>query len=519
MANVFQFSAVTQYGQSLLAQATAANPIVYTGAYHTDKYAESADELAGYTSEWYDGASAGQIDQCSASGDTARIIVSFSNIASDTAATVRSVAVLGKLLNDEGTSEVIFAATSSESNIQLPPITEAPCRVRFGFSVTLNSTDIVRVTPANNASVADLERYLSLHSAGNPSVGDDQTVKGEKTFVDHVELADADIDRYELGTGFVGGDMTVDANIIPETTTSWLGDNTHPWGCVATQSIRNRWVENDVQHVGEILVYATTLKPDPNANVSGLGTGDDPWEVAYIQTLTVTEGLSCEGTGYISDIRANTLTCSDIECEYRITAGSVATDLVMASSVQASQLIHMPLSSAFTRKSPGAAITSADRKQAQYMTFASTSSVSGSKMILETLGGTTYTLDMTRTSDIVESPETHEMTVPVGACVFAMPPMSLFSATRDRIRAGMNIYVPASTWPVAEWTQGDADLGGVYGDAHYRAASHDQATIYLPEGHYRLMCSMARYDKPYGVEDDDLRINGVPVLLQRIESA
>lgn len=519
MANVFQYSALTQYGQSLLAQATAANPIVYTGAYHTDKYAESADELAGYTSEWYDGASAGQIDQCSASGDTARIIVSFSNIASDTPATVRSVAVLGRLLNDEGTPEVIFAATSSESNIELPPITEAPCRVRFGFSVTLNNADVVRVTPANYASVADLERYLSIYSAGDPSKGDDQTVKGEKTFVDHVELADADIDRYELGTGFVGGDMTVDANIIPETTTSWLGDGEHPWGNVCTQSLRNTYIQDDAGHMGPITVYATTLKPDPNADVSGLGDSEDPWEVAYIQTLNVTESLSCEGTGYISDIRANTLTCSDIECEYRITAGSVATDLVMASSVQASQLIHMPLSSAFTRKSPGAAITSADRKQAQYMTFASNSSVSGSKMILETLGGTTYTLDMTRVSDIIENPETHVMTVPVGACVLAMPPMSLFSATRDRIRAGTVIVVQFNDWAVAEWTQGDADRGGVYGNAHYGPASHDQATIYLPPGRYRLMCSMERYDKPYGVEDDDLRINGVPVLLQRIEDA
>lgn len=507
MANVFQFSAITQYGQSLLAQATAANPIVYTGAYHTDKYAESADELAGYTSEWYDGASAGQIDQCSASGDTARIIVSFSNIASSTPATVRSVAVLGRLLNDEGTpSEVIFAATSSESNIQLPPITEAPCRVRFGFSVTLNNTDIVRVTPANNASVADLERYMSLYTAGNPSVGDTQSVKGEKTFEDHVELNDAYIDRYDLGTGFVGGDMTVDANIVPETTTSWLGNATHPWGCVCTQSLRSTTMPGSIQHVGAILVYASTLKPDPQANVSGLGTEEDPWEVAYIQTLHVTSSADFPE-----------ISCNDLTCEYRITAGSVATDLVMASNIQASQLIHMPLSSAFTRKSPGSTILSSDRKQAQYMTFASTSSVSGYKMSLETLGGSTYTLDMTRVSDIIEDPDDHEMDVPVGACVLAMPPMSLFSETRDRVRAGMTIQVQSGTWAVAEWTQGDSDLGGVLGDAHYEAAVHDQATIYLPAGRYRLMCSMARYDKPYGVEDSDLRINGVPVLLQRIE--
>lgn len=508
MANVFQFSAVTQYGQSLLAQATAANPIVYTGAYHTDKYAESADELAGYTSEWYDGASAGQIDQCSASGDTARIIVSFSNIAADTPATVRSVAVLGRLLNDEGTpSEVIFAATSSESNIQLPPITEAPCRVRFGFSVTLNNTDVVRVTPANYASVADLERYVSIHSAGNPSEGDNQTIRGEKTFLDFVEIAEGSIGIYEFGGGTFRYDAYFNADLIPHDGAR-LGAENFPWRSINTNVLSYTYRDDeDITQEGALLVHAASLKPDPEATAPTLGDSEDPWEAAYIKTLHVTSSASFPE-----------ITCNDLTCEYRVTAGSVATDLVMASSVQASQLIHMPLSSAFTRKSPGATITSADRKQAQYMTFASTSSVSGYKLSLETLAGRTYTLDMTRVSDIIEDPDTHEMDVPVGACVFAMPPMSLFSATRDRIRAGMEIYVQSDTWAVAEWTQGDADRGGVYGNAHYGSASHDQATIYLPEGHYRLMCSMARYDKPYGVEDDDLRINGVPVLLQRIES-
>lgn len=494
MANVFQYSAITQYGQSLLAQATAANPIVYTGAYHTDKYAESADELAGYTSEWYDGASAGQIDQCSASGNTARIIVSFSNIAASTPATVRSVAVLGRLLNDEGTpSEVIFAATSSESNIELPPITEAPCRVRFGFSVTLNNTEIVKVTPANYASVSDLERYMSIHSAGNPSVGDNQTVRGEKSFLDHVELWDAYIDTYELGTGVLAGNLTVDAVIIPETTSSWLGNIVNPWGSVCTTCIRHTYRNNEQDMVeGPITVYATSLKPDLNATAPTLGDGSSPWEAAYIKSLNI-----------ISEINAPLVTA----------------DLMKAPSIQATQLLHMPLTSAFTRKSPGEVIYSDDMKQAQYMTFASTSSVDGYKLSIETLRGTTYTLDMTRTSDIIEDPDDHVMDVPVGACVFAMPPMSLFSATRDRVRAGMNIYVQADTWAVAEWTQGNPALGGIQGDAHYEAAVHDQATIYLPEGHYRLMCSMASYYKPDpdGTEDD-LRITGVPVLLQRIES-
>lgn len=104
----------------------------------------------------------------------------------------------------------------------------------------------------------------------------------------YVEFTDAYIDRYELGTGSVGGDMTVDANIIPETTSSWLGDSEHPWGNVSTQGIRNTWVEDGEEHTGNITVYAKRLMPDPNAEVSvGLGDSDHPWSDAYIDTLQV----------------------------------------------------------------------------------------------------------------------------------------------------------------------------------------------------------------------------------------
>lgn len=177
----------------------------------------------------------------------------------------------------------------------------------YGTTATLGSADIGNIT-CNKITFGDvsLDRNVlsSLLNDWNPSDGDTQEIKGEKIFQDYVVLNDAYIDQYELGTGFVGGDMTVDANIIPETTSSWLGDATHPWGCVCTQSIRSTTMPGNFEHVGEILVYASTLKPDPNANVSGLGDSEDPWDVAYIQTLHVT---------FSADFPQ--ITCGELTCE------------------------------------------------------------------------------------------------------------------------------------------------------------------------------------------------------------
>lgn len=177
----------------------------------------------------------------------------------------------------------------------------------YGTTATLGYADIGNIT-CNKITFGDvsLDRNVlsSLLNDWNPSDGDTQEIKGEKIFQDYVVLNDAYIDQYELGTGFVGGDMTVDANIIPETTSSWLGDQEHPWGNVSTQGIRNTWVENGVDHIGAITVCATTLKPDPHANVSGLGTEEDPWEVAYIKTLHVT---------FSADFPQ--ITCGELTCE------------------------------------------------------------------------------------------------------------------------------------------------------------------------------------------------------------
>ena len=161
----------------------------------------------------------------------------------------------------------------------------------YGTTATLGSADIGNITCSKitfgNVSL-DGDVLSSLLNDWNPSDGDNQEIKGEKTFIDHVEFNDAYIDRYELGTGFIGGDMTVDANIVPETTTSWLGDNTHPWGAVCTQSIRNTWVEDGEEHTGNITVCAKKLMPDPNAEVYvGLGDSERPWNDAYIDTLQV----------------------------------------------------------------------------------------------------------------------------------------------------------------------------------------------------------------------------------------
>ena len=194
--------------------------------------------------------------------------------------------------NSYATSTVISRNESQSASIQLHKWSDIS-EQKYVDSIILSSAS-PNSFDDEDAAIIEIES-----SAGNGQNNSSITLTSNDIFL-------------QGETHIVGADMTVNANIIPETTASWLGDTTHPWGCVCTQSLRGTTMQNSVERVGEILVYATTLKPDPQANVSGLGDVNDPWETAYIQTLNVTEGLTCEASGYISDLSVNHISCKSL---------------------------------------------------------------------------------------------------------------------------------------------------------------------------------------------------------------
>lgn len=181
MANPFSINVVTPAGSALIAQATATNQIVFIGAKSATVAATDAEDLAGKDISFYDGAS-GTIDACSATNNVAKIVSRFGNT-SGAAQIVKSVCILGRLVNQTDAQAVIVAAMSDDaSEIYLPSSASPTQIIRFPFNITVNADEDIETAYADGATIADLARFVSMYRAGDPTQGEDQQIKGVKEF-------------------------------------------------------------------------------------------------------------------------------------------------------------------------------------------------------------------------------------------------------------------------------------------------------------------------------------------------
>ena len=90
---------------------------------------------------------------------------------------VKAIAIKGKLANQSDSQAVIFAyCYDADSQIKFPALSAPDQRTRFAFNFANDQVETVSVTEAGSASLADLDRLVSCHKAGNPNAGEDQTV-------------------------------------------------------------------------------------------------------------------------------------------------------------------------------------------------------------------------------------------------------------------------------------------------------------------------------------------------------
>jgi hypothetical protein len=207
MSSVFAHQAITDAGLALASSATSSNPIVWTMGISSTTVPSDPEDKTQYT-----GLEA-TIDAASATQNVARIVVGFSNDTNETVA-VKAVALLGKLANQSASQAVIAAYVYDEnSSIELSP--SEMQRTRFAFNLVFNGVSTVSVFQTGDLTVADAERFVSCHAAGNPTLGESQTVYGDKewdgeqifdnlsTFMDTVitrTVYPATTNRYNLGT-------------------------------------------------------------------------------------------------------------------------------------------------------------------------------------------------------------------------------------------------------------------------------------------------------------------------------
>ena len=183
MAGVFSSQVVTVAGRSLIASATATNQIVFVKALSATTVPADPSVTTGY-----DGVQ-GTITSSSATNNVARVVTSYNNAPTSAPQPVKAIALMGRLASQSDAEAVIFAyCTDSGSEIYFPANNAPEQITRFAYNIAFEGDAPLEVTEAGAASLSDLDRFVSLHVAGDPTTGEDQTIKGSKTFDGEVTL-------------------------------------------------------------------------------------------------------------------------------------------------------------------------------------------------------------------------------------------------------------------------------------------------------------------------------------------
>ena len=183
MAGVFSSQVITVAGRSLIDSAQATNQIVFVKALSATSVPADPSQTSGY-----DGVQ-GTITSSSATNNVARVVTSYSNAPTSAPQPVKAIALMGRLASQSDSEAVIFAyCTDSDSEIYFPGTNAPEQLTRFAYNIAFEGTAPLEVTEVGAASLSDLERFVSLHRAGDPTTGEEQTIKGCKTFDGEVTL-------------------------------------------------------------------------------------------------------------------------------------------------------------------------------------------------------------------------------------------------------------------------------------------------------------------------------------------
>ena len=276
--HLFENQTITTEGLNLIAQATAANAIVYTKALSNATVPADPSNASSYSGK------VGTIASSSSSGNAARITLAFGNSDTMSSQAVKCVALMGRLQSESGDGVIVAYCSSGESSITLPSSGDAPCVTRFVVNLVMSagSDSTINVVESGVASLSDLSRFVSLHVAGDPTRGEDQEIKGSKTFDGEVTLK---------------GAVHMSANIVP------TKGSTYKIGESVESSLSDVYTEK--LHVGTIL-NGEVVSPDVDVE---LGSSISP------EHTTVTNGISSVYIGS-SNARFNTVYAETINGVY-----------------------------------------------------------------------------------------------------------------------------------------------------------------------------------------------------------
>ena len=296
MAGVFSSQVITVAGRSLIASATATNQIVFVKALSAGSVPADPSQTSGY-----DGVQ-GTITSSSATNNVARVVTSYNNASSNAQQPVKAIALMGKLASQSDAEAVIFAyCTDSGSEIYFPGNTAPEQITRFAYNIAFEGDAPLEVTEAGAASLSDLERFVSLHRAGDPTTGENQVIRGRKTFTNEITLQST-LSSSSLikTTGAVSGSTGVFQEAYLKTPAEVRQVYAYTNESISRVQFKTVPVAISSESNAEIAVTGTfNISATGGINVDGrllpvqeysyLGDSDHVWFYAHINELTAEE--------------------------------------------------------------------------------------------------------------------------------------------------------------------------------------------------------------------------------------
>ena len=296
MAGVFSSQVITVAGRSLIASATATNQIVFVKALSAGSVPADPSQTSGY-----DGVQ-GTITSSSATNNVARVVTSYNNASSNAQQPVKAIALMGKLASQSDAEAVIFAyCTDSGSEIYFPGNTAPEQITRFAYNIAFEGDAPLEVTEAGAASLSDLERFVSLHRAGDPTTGENQVIRGRKTFTNEITLQST-LSSSSLikTTGAVSGSTGIFGEAYLKTPAEVRQVYAYTNESISRVQFKTVPVAISSESNAEIAVTGTfNISATGGINVDGrllpvqeysyLGDSDHVWFYAHINELTAEE--------------------------------------------------------------------------------------------------------------------------------------------------------------------------------------------------------------------------------------
>lgn len=386
MAGVFSSQVITVAGRSLIASATATNQIVFVKALSATTVPADPSVTSGY-----DGVQ-GTITSSSATNNVARVVTSYNNTNTNAPQPVKAIALMGRLASQSDAEAVIFAyCTDSGSEIFFPAKNAPEQITRFAYNIAFEGDAPFEVTEAGAASLSDLNRFVSLHRAGDPTTGESQVIRGRKTFTNEITLQST-LSSSSLikTTGAVSGSTGIFGEAYLKTPAEVRQVYAYTNESISRVQFKTVPVAISSESNAEIAVTGTfDISATGGINVDGrllpvqeyswLGDSDHVWFYAHISELTaeeVTAGVLAGANPTISEASVSAI--PESETVQNVYDGDVVTIPVGGLILVVPNATWMQNGGVGRKIMPGESITITDENKDAFMVADWTVGESGS---------------------------------------------------------------------------------------------------------------------------------------------